>query len=219
MENIITHEFEKFERLLKNKKINQLTQDEKQFALSVVSEQEYETMSAFYANVNNKSIFTEIEPQISTKTKLNNSFNTSKNRILPIYLRKIPFYQTAAVALICMTVGFWVNFSVGKLNDSNKTAQNIVRDTIQVIQYMQSPSVYLPLTIAQNQILSQAGLKVINNEKDLFVDTLYHVTNNVFVTNKNQRTSVQKLFQKSAPNNDKNLYADTLLKKMLIVLY
>lgn len=219
MENIAIQNFERLEALANSKSFNQLTPEEKEWILCFQTEKEYNAISNFYEHTTIKRGFNEIEPQKSTKSKLDDTFGLIKKRSKPIYLKKIPFYQSVAAAVVCLIAGFWIHFSVGKTNDSHKIAQELVRDTIQVIQYIQSPSVYFPLTVAQNQLLSQAGLRVMNNEKDLFVDTLYHVTGNVFVTDKKHREAVKQLFQKNIPTNDKNLYADTLLKKMLIVLY
>ena len=217
MENTAIQDFERLEKLAKSKNFNQLNSQEKEWILSFQTESEYNALTDFYKNTSKNRDFNEIEPEQFTKAKLDAAFEATKKRSNSFIIRKIPFYQSVAAAFVFLLAGFWISYSVKKINNSHVTAQEIVRDTIQVIQYVQTP--YLPLSVVQNRILTQAGLKVINNENDLFVDTLYHVTENVFVTNKNQRTSVINLLQKDSQNSEKSLFADTILKKMLIVLY
>ena len=149
MENIQIQALEKLEALLQSKSYEQLTQSEKQRASAVLTEDEYRNMHGFFRYFSAENTEAKISPNDLIKNRLDQRFESLKDKNAPVCRRRVSLYQSVAAAAVCFVAGYFLSFSVEKINSSGKIVENMVRDTIQVIQYVH-PSAVMPAAIINN---------------------------------------------------------------------
>ncbi len=150
MENLQTQHFDKLEEWLQVKSYEQLTPSEKQQASAVLNKDEYENIRDFYRYFSEKNTETKISPNDLTKKSLDKHFEHLNNKNVPVCRRRIPFYQSVAAAAACFVAGYLLSFSVERINSSGKMVENMVRDTIQVIRYVQPSAAVIPAAWMNN---------------------------------------------------------------------
>jgi len=131
METISNTDFDRLEKLLLTKRLEELNTMEKQWIHTVISEEEYASMSDLYTSLHNSTQRSELEPQPTTKSRLDSAC-AIKHKRPGIFQIKLPAYQTVAAAMIFFLIGFAINL--------NRPVQpKIIRETVQVIKYISQP--------------------------------------------------------------------------------
>jgi len=215
METTSNTDLDKLEELLHNKMFDKLSPAEKQWVANKLSEEEYTSMSALYAQIEVSKLSINIEPKADTKLKLNNALaiKFSKPGVLKL---KMPVYQSVAVALIFFLVGFGINMS-------RPVETKIVHSTVQVIKYLPSPQNHKDLAkVASKPIKSNTKRKKYSNSNS--VNNL-HTINNVAFTDTNpevirqQEIAMTNINRVRNEQNGSSMGGDTLLQKMLVTVY
>ena len=130
METLSTINYDRLEELLRTKRFEELTADEKQWVAGLLSEEEYASMAALYTSMNEKQNM-EMSPRPEIKTRLDKALAAKVGRP-GLFQLKIPVYQSVAAALIFFLVGFGINFT-------RPVETKIVRNTVHVIKYISKP--------------------------------------------------------------------------------
>jgi len=128
METLSTTNFDKLEKLLQTKSFSELSVVEKERVTTLVSEEEYASMSMLYNALSIPKHTIDIEPQQNTKLRLNKALNARFHR-LSLFQLKMPVYQSVAAAVLFFLVGFGVNFK-------QPSDPKVIHDTVQVIKYV-----------------------------------------------------------------------------------
>jgi len=131
METLSNTDFDRLEKLLRTKRLEELSTTEKQWIHTVISEEEYASMSGLYLMLNNSTQSLDLEPQPAIKSRLDGAWS-AKYKHPGIFQIKLPAYQTVAAAMIFFLIGFAINW--------NRPVQpKIIRETVQVIKYISQP--------------------------------------------------------------------------------
>lgn len=215
METTSNTDLDKLEELLHNKIFDELSSAEKQWVANRLSEEEYTSMSALYAQFVVSKLSIDIEPKVDTKLKLNNAF-TLKFSNPSVLKLKIPVYQSVAAALIFFLVGFGINLS-------RPAETKIVRNTVHVIKYLPSPQSHKDIAkVASKPVKNNIKRKKSSNsnpvnnlqtiEKVTFSDTNPEVI-------RQQEIATTNINRVMNEQNGSSMGGDTLLQKMLLTVY
>jgi len=214
MESTSNTDLDKLEELLHNKKFDRLSSAEKQWVTNRLSEEEYTSMSTFYAQVEASKPGTDIEPKEDTKLKLNNTFNSKfgKPGVLNI---KMPVYQSVAAALIFFLVGFGINLL------RRPVETKIIHDTVQVIKYLPSPQShnYIAKVTSKSTKSNSRRKKSSNSVNNLQVVekiTLSDTNPEVVRLQEIATTNINRVLNEQ---NGSSMGGDTVLQKMLVTVY
>ena len=215
METISNTDFDQLEKLLRTKRFNELSIAEKQWAESILSEEEYTTMSVLYTSLNGQKQCIVIEPQPETKDTLNKVL-AAKVRHSGMFQLKMPVYQSVAAALIFFIVGFGINLS-------RTVETKIIHDTVQVIKYISKPESIKK--IVDESKLTKKRIKRVSTipEQEQILTT--QSDNAVSIPESNPELIRQQEIAMTNINrvlNEKNgssMGGDTLLQKMMVTIY
>ena len=213
METTSNTDLDKLEELLHNKKFDKLSPAEKQWVANRLSEEEYTSMSTFYAQIGSSKAGADIEPTENTKLKLNNAFN-SKFRKPGVLNIKIPVYQSVAAALIFFLVGFGVNMS-------RPIKTKIVHNTVQVIKYLPSPQSHnyiakVASKSTKNNSRRKKLISPVNNFQTAEKITLSDTNPEVIRLQEIATTNINRVLNEQ---NGSSMGGDTVLQKMLVTVY
>ena len=215
METISNTDFDKLEKLLRTKRFDELSVEEKHWVESVLSEEEYASMSALYTSFNDQKPSVDIEPNPEIKDRLDKVL-AAKVRYSGVFRLKMPVYQSVAAALILFVVGFGINLS-------HPVDKQIIHDTVQVIKYINKPETTKKIAVESN--LTKKRVKrviAIPEEEHIVTDQL---DNTVSIPESNPELMRQQEIAMTNINrvlNEKNgtsMGGDTLLQKMMVTLY
>ena len=219
METISTNDFDKLECSLKNKNFEELTLNEKQWILTFMDENEYNSMSLLYngleKSTENK---TEIEPSPEIKNKLDLVLKKSKRVSVIVSLNrfKIPVYQSVAIALIFFMIGFFANIY--------KSKPIIVSNRIEVIKYVTKPGENNSLhpVIKSGSIARKSIKKKLHgnnsHEPQVVNDLVINTSVNPDIVNQ-QEIAMNNVNKVLNENNGNSMGSDSILKKMLVTVY
>jgi len=219
MENISNTDFDKLENLFKTKKFDQLSTIEKQWVLSFLKEDEYASMSELYVSIK-KDNTKELEPNPKIKKRLDNAFaDTKKATVFSIFFRtKMPVYQSAAVALLFLSIGIFTNLFQSK--------PLIVHDIVQVIKYIPKQVVKeVRVPVAQqlprslHKTIVPATIPAVEKEiVDKKTETINTENINPFVA-RQQEIAINNVQRVLEENNGISMGNDTVIRKMLVTVY
>ncbi|MGC3978474.1 MAG: hypothetical protein QM751_09770 [Paludibacteraceae bacterium] len=146
--------------------MDQLTAKENQWASALVTDAEYDHLFYLYKNISGKKS-EQIEPQAVTKTKLDKSFIQLRKRKYPTTFmsRKVSVYQSIAVAIVCLIVGYWTSFAISNFQNSHSNTPGIVRDTVQIIKYVQDSTADFSTLNPIRSLVPQKGVRGTSNHQ------------------------------------------------------
>lgn len=219
MKTISNTDFDKLESLLKNNHFDDLTWQEKRWVLTHIDEEEYNSMSRIFYDVEKEfKKEMEIEPDHEIKQKLDVAFNkfNKSTALLRAFRFKIPAYQSVAVAFLFFITGFLANIY--------KSTPVIVRDRVEVIKYVTKNATESTLksAIKFNHVARKTPKKAVQ-EKLISNDK----STNDMVDNKNinpeielqQEIAMLNFNRVLSEKNGSSIEGDTVLQKMLVTVY
>lgn len=199
-------DFDLFERLCLTKTFDELSQEERQLVLGMVTEAEYKVLCEVYQTMHEQRP-DEIDPPSTLKNKLDKAWEAKRHRN-GIFQLHMPVYQSAAAALIFFLAGLGLNLIREK-------PAKVIYNTAEVIKYVDRPVkqiryVTLPAEKEQHQS-SQPQTKPIG--KNI-------VTPETNPESIRQQAIASAEIEKS-PNssNGVSIENDTVLKKMMVTIY
>jgi hypothetical protein len=215
METISNTDFDRLEKLLCTKRLDELSVAEKQWVVSILSEEEYASMSVLYTSLNDQRQSIGIEPQQETKNRLNKVF-AAKVTHPSIFQLKMPVYQSVAAALILFLVGFGINFT-------RPVETKIVPNTVQVIKYINKPEATKNLAVESKHTKKRVKRVITIPKKEQFLTT--QSDNAVSITESNpefvrqQEIAMTNIKRVLNEKNGISMGGDTVLQKMLVTVY
>lgn len=219
MKDISTNNFDKLDSLLKSHDFEDLTGAQKQWVLSLIDKEEYNSMHGLYNSIGSESDRkAEIEPDSAIKDKLDRTFQkpVSPTGLSVVFRLKMPVYQSVAVALLFFMVGFFATVYTSK--------PVVIRDRVEVIKYVIRPS--LESTLKSNIKLTRMALKTPEKKtEDKVIATAETVNDNRTqeVINpdmgRQQEIAVSNVNRVLNENNGSSIEGDTVLQKMLVTVY
>ena len=215
MEHLSTINFDKLEKLLRTKRFDELSVAEKHWVESVLSVEEYASMSALYASFNDQKPSVDIEPNPEIKNRLDNALS-AKVRHTGVFGLRMPVYQSVAAALIFFLVGFGINLS-------RPVDKQIIHDTVQVIKYISKPETTKKIAIESNLTKKRVKRIIAIPEQEHVVTS--QLDNTVSIPESNPELMRQQEIAMTNINrvlNEKNgtsMGGDTLLQKMMVTVY
>jgi hypothetical protein len=219
MKTISDTDFDKLSSLLKKHQFEDLTWQEKQWVLTLIDEDEYNSMYRLFNHVGKEfKNETEIEPDHEIKHKLDKAFTKSaKSTVLSrAYRYKMPVYQSVAVAFLFFMTGFLANIY--------KSKPIIVRDTVEVIKYITKPTinpVQKPTITVKNtavplpeKTIQEKNISTEQDSKEIVINEA--VNPNIALQQEIAMLNVNHVL---AEKNGSSMEGDTLLQKMLVTVY
>lgn len=214
MTNTNNMDLDLFERLCLTKTFDELSQEERQFVLRMVTEAEYNVMYEVYQTMQ-RGCPDEIVPSSILKDKLDEALHAKKCR-KGIFQLRMPVYQSAAAAVIFFLAGFGFNLIRDK-------PEKLACRTTEVVKYVDRPVkqiqyVTLPARKEQNQVSQpQSEAKTAHAEE-------IHGKNEVLPESNSDimRQHAIALADVNPASNDTNgvsMENDTVLKKMVVTMY
>ena len=135
MTNTNHTDLDQFEKLCQTKSFYELNEEERQLVLTMVTEAEYQVLCELHGAVHEQSL-DEITPSSMLKNKLDKAWET-KNQRRGLFQIRIPFYQSAAAAVIFFLVGL-------SLSLLYERPAKIIRTTAEVVKYVDRPVKQIP---------------------------------------------------------------------------
>jgi hypothetical protein len=215
METISNTNFDRLEKLLCTKRFDELSVAEKQWVESLLSEEEYASMSVLYTSLNDQKQSIGIEPQADTKVKLNKAL-AAKVQHPGMFQLKMPVYQSVAAALIFFLVGF-------AINQSRPVETKIVHDTVQVIKYISKPEATKNLAAESKHTKKRVKRVITIPEQEQVLATQSDnvvslpESNPEFV--RQQEIAMTNIKRVMNEKNGSSMGGDTVLQKMLVTVY
>gem|GEM_PF-1413275 len=216
METISNTDFDRLEKLLYNKLFDELSNSEKQWVESILTEEEYVSMWTLYTSLEAQKLNIDILPRPVIKDRLNKALAVKVNRS-GIFQLKMPMYQSVAAALIFFLIGFGINLS-------RSVETKIVHDVVQVIKYINKPDT----TDNPAIVVPIHGKKRIKQIETIPESELAHNAqseNSTQVSESNtelihqQEIAMININRTLNEKNGSSLVGDTILQKMLVTLY
>jgi hypothetical protein len=215
METLSNTNFDRLEKLLCTKRFDELSIAEKQWVESLLSEEEYASMSVLYTSLNNEKQSIGIEPQADTKVKLNKAL-AAKVKHPGIFQLKMPVYQSVAAALIFFLVSFGIN-------QSRTVETKIVHNTVQVIKYISKPEATKNLAAESKNTKKRAKRVITIPEQDQVLSTQSDIVVSIPESNpefaRQQEIAMTNIKRVMNEKNGSSMGADTVLQKMLVTVY
>jgi len=211
METLSNNNFDRLEKLLRAKRFDELNTVEKQWVNSLLSEEEYVSMSVLYTSLNDQKQGIYIEPQADTKVKLNKAL-AAKVKRPGVFQLKMPMYQSVAAVLIFFLVGYGVHvFQPEQTRIINTTSQVIkyVERPVKLIQYVKVLVYIKEKKKEKENNIIRVNDKIVKPEMPEF-NSEFIRQQEIFTTN------FTKVFDE---NNGVSMSNDSLLQKMLVTIY
>ena len=215
MENISNTDFDRLEKLLRYKQLDELSTSEKQWVLGLISQEEYGQMATLYQSTNHLTDKQEIEPKQKTKTELDKVL-AAKRQMRTVFQLKIPVYQSVAAALVFFFIGFGIN-------RSRPVQTRIVHNTTQVIKYVDRPVKQIEyVTIyakdkKKNVVLTKS-LKTAPTVEILGGNDVTIPESNPEVLHQ-QEIALTNINRVLNEKNGSSMGGDTVLQKMMVTVY
>jgi len=217
METLSTTDFDKLEKLLQTKSFSELTVAEREWVTTLVSEEEYASMSMLYNALSIPKQTIDIEPQQDTKLRLNKALNARFHRP-GLFQLKMPVYQSVAAAVLFFLVGFGVNFQ-------QPSDPKVIHDTVQVIKYVtrtEQPKIMAnEATPKQTKKKIKRVISIPEPESALTAQA----ENAVITPESNpelirqQEIAMTNINHVLNENNGSSMGGDSVLKRMLVTIY
>lgn len=212
METNSTMDFEQLEQLLRTKRFDELSDTESASIKNEISEEDYISMSMLYANLDDLTQQAELAPTLNIKHKLDIALRS--NHIRPVFLqRRMPIYQSVAVAILVFCIGLFANFF--------SPEQLIVQRTVHVVKYVPKvviKEVRVPvLPIAQQESTKVNSIK--NIEETPNISTVESIGNENLFFAKQQEIALNIVQRVLDENSGTSMGSDTLLQKMMVTIY
>ena len=215
MEAISNTDFDRLENLLHSKFFNELTDEEKQWVNSLLSEEEYITMSMLYSSLNKQKHRVSIEPNPELKDKLHFAL-ASKVRNQGVFTLKMPVYQSVGAALIFFLIGFGINLS-------RPIDKQIIHDTVNVIKYINKPDTLRKNLVESNPTKKKLKRFAVIHEKELIPTNKSDNTISIPESNpdliRQQEIAMTNINRVLNEKNGTSMGGDTLLQKMMVTVY
>ena len=206
MTNTNYTDLDQFERLCQTKTFYELNEEERKLVLSMVTEAEYQVMCELHGNRQEQSP-DEIIPSSILKNKLDKALE-AKNQRRGLFQVRIPFYQSAAAAVIFFLVGLG-------LSSLYERPTKIIRTTAEVVKYVDRPVKQIQYVTLQTKNVQKQDLQ---QPATLPAPTEGMNTKNATITETNQQIS-EGTYIAQNDSNDMNMQNDTVLRKMMVTMY
>lgn len=218
--NISTQDMEKLNFLTQHYHFNELTAEEKKWVLNIVKAEEYNDLRYFYTNIPKTDLHkATIEPSIEIKRRLEKSFDAmSKNNTTAIKISHL--YKWTAVIILCLCVGYLIQFVSPFHRQTEHIATNILKDTVQLATYVQSPSAAVIMSVTTKHIQTKTSHNHTVTLANVVIDTIPQLFKNSRTESDNftKINATQIIQQALKEKNGNSLLGDTVLKEMLVIL-
>lgn len=212
METNSTTDFERLEQLLRTKRFDELSDAEKASIRNDISEEEYISMYKFYANLDDSTRQAELAPTLNIKHKLDIALRS--NHIRPVFLqRRIPIYQSVAVAILVFCIGLFANFF--------SPEQLIVQRTVHVVKYVPKvviKEVRVPVLPTAQQVSTKVN-SIEDIEATPYPSMVESIDNENPFFAKQQEIALNNIQRALDENCGTSMGSDTLLQKMMVTIY
>lgn len=212
MENIANNDFDRLENLLRKKRFDQLTNEERQWVLKLITQDEYCRMSELHQITQSKAKSVEITPNPETGTHLRKALR-EQVRSKSVLLRRMPVYQSAAAAIVFLFIGMGIQ-------QKRPSQTRIVQTTKEVIKYIDCPVKEIQYVTVRTK-----SKKVHPSAQRDNLTTVMQDSSEVTIPQLNpeilrqQEIAMNNLNRVLNEKNGSSMGGDTLLQKMMVTLY
>lgn len=218
--NMSQQELERMNDLSQYYRFEQLSFTEQQWVLAFITQNEYDEIVRFNALFQYEySPKTSIEASESIKQKLDSAFGNASIERKSI-LNVVSVYKWVAVAVIFLTIGYAIQFIIPFHRQTTTNTAGIIRDTVQLVTYIQSPTSVVAANIASHHIqhtLSQGKQHI--TMTNIVLDTIPKLFTRqpIELANFNHQNASKIIQQALNEKSGNSLFCDTVLREMLVV--